>query len=175
MSAPLYDIALQQDVGAQKMSSNDAIVLKANFIEWKQQRAAGLNGIDPWVYYAISQFVKPYELNDEEIQYGLTEGGNDGGADGLYFIVNHRILVKDDNVIDPKSVTSVRVIVIQVKESDGFKPTEIDKHIEFANDFFDLGKPAASLSFRYNESVIKQMAIFKIYTCGFPVIFPQKL
>jgi hypothetical protein len=147
--------------GRRKMSSNDAIVLQANFQEWKQERAAGLTDVNPWDYYTVSQFVKPYELNDEEIQYGLTEGGHDGGADGLYFVVNHRLLVTDDTTIEPKSITSVRVIVIQVKESDGFKPTEIDKHIEFANDFFDLSKPADALSFRYNEKVIKQMRIFK--------------
>jgi hypothetical protein len=143
------------------MAANDAIVLQANFSQWKAERAEGLTGIDLWLYYAVSQFVKAYELNDEEIQYGLTEGGNDGGADGLYFLVNHRILVRDDAAIATKSVTSVRVIIIQVKQSNGFKPTEIDKHIEFANDFFDLSRNAKSLAFRYNESVIKQMVIFK--------------
>jgi hypothetical protein len=143
------------------MAANDAIVLQANFSQWKAERAAGLTDIDLWLYYAVSQFLKAYELNDEEIQYGITEGGKDGGADGLYFLVNHRILVRDDATIDTKSVTSVRVIIIQVKEYGGFRPTEIDKHIEFANDFFDLSKNAKSFSFRYNENVIKQMAIFK--------------
>jgi hypothetical protein len=150
-----------EESGRVKVATNDAIVLQANFSGWKKDRADGLTEANPWVYYCISQFVKSYELNDDEILYGLTEGGHDGGADGIYFIVNHRILVRDDTSVDPKSITSARVIIIQVKEADGFKPTEIDKHIELANDFFDLAKPARSLNFRYNENVIKQMAAFK--------------
>ena len=66
------------------MSANDVVVLKANFNDWKQ-RAAGLRGIDPWLYYTVEQFIKPYALDDDEIEYGITDGSNDGGADAIYF------------------------------------------------------------------------------------------
>jgi len=46
------------------MSAYDAIVLKANFEEWKQ-RTAGITHIDPWLYYCVEQFMKPYALDDE--------------------------------------------------------------------------------------------------------------
>jgi hypothetical protein len=63
------------------MSQNDVIVLNANFATW-QQRATGVK-VDPWLYYCIEQFVKQYGLSDEEIQYGITDGGSDGGADAI--------------------------------------------------------------------------------------------
>lgn len=47
------------------MSANDEIVLKANFEDWKQ-RIADVKGVDPWLYYCVEQFVKPYALDDEE-------------------------------------------------------------------------------------------------------------
>ena len=47
---------------------NDVIVLNANFETW-QKRTSGLK-VDPWLYYCIEQFVKPYNLSDEEVQYG---------------------------------------------------------------------------------------------------------
>jgi hypothetical protein len=147
--------------GGHRMAGNDAIVLHANYEEWKRERALGLVGLNLWDYYTISQFVKVYELDDDEIKYGLTEGGNDGGADGLYFIVNHRLLATDDATIDPKSVTSVHVCIMQIKESDGFKPTEVDKHIEFANDFFDFSKTPDSFGLRYNDAVKRHMRVFK--------------
>ncbi len=47
------------------MSTNDAIVLQANFAEWRR-RADDLGAIDPWLYYCFEQFLKPYALDDEE-------------------------------------------------------------------------------------------------------------
>ncbi len=120
------------------MSKNDAIVLKAHFEDWRAQRAADLQGVDP--YYCVEQFVKPYMLDDEEIESGLTDGGNDGGTDAIYFIVNQRQLVAEDTELDLKGVSLILLIFIQVKQSGGFKPTEIEKFIETTDDFFDLSK-----------------------------------
>ena len=91
---------LTNNVGSVRsvMSANDEIVLKANFEDWKQ-RIADIKGIDPWLYYCVEQFVKPYALDDEEILYGITDGGNDGGADAIYFLVNQRQLVTEDAVL----------------------------------------------------------------------------
>lgn len=142
------------------MSANDEIVLRANFEDWKQ-RAVDLKGIQPWLYYCIEQFLKPLALDDDEIQYGITDGGNDGGADGIYFLVNQRQLVEEDTELEARSVSKVRVIFIQVKNSGGFKPTEIEKWLELTDDFFDLSKPANSFGERYNTSVVKIMKIWK--------------
>jgi hypothetical protein len=108
------------------MTTNDAIVLQANFAEWKR-RADDLGTIDPWLYFCLEQFLKPYALDDEEIQFGITEGGNDGGADGIYFLTNQRQLVTDDINLDPKGVSKARLIFFQIKHGGGIKPTEIDK------------------------------------------------
>jgi hypothetical protein len=37
-------------------------------------------------------------LDDEEIESGLTDGGNDGGTDAIYFIVNQRQLDASKNL-----------------------------------------------------------------------------
>jgi hypothetical protein len=142
------------------MSANDAIVLKANFEDWKQ-RMADINGLDPWLYYCVEQFVKPYALDDEEIQYGITDGGNDGGADAIYFLVNQRQLVTEDAILDAKNVSKIQLIIIQCKTSGGFKPTEIEKWLEFSDDFLDLSKPANSFGARYNDRVVKLMKMWK--------------
>src|SRR5262249_4114086 len=86
-----------------RMRQNDKIVLDANFTTWKP-RMDGVKGIDPWLYYCVEQFVKTFGLSDEEIQYGITDGPNDGGADAIYFLVNHGVLVQEDTDLTPKSV-----------------------------------------------------------------------
>jgi hypothetical protein len=154
------------------MSKNDAIVLQANFDEWKQ-RAVDLKGIQPWLYYGVEQFLKSFALDDEEIRYGITDGGNDGGADAIYILVNQRQPVEEDTVLEPKNVSKIRLIIIQSKESGGFKPTEIDKWIELTDDFLDLSKSATSFGTRYNDKVVRMMRIWKEKYIRLSSAFPE--
>jgi hypothetical protein len=143
------------------MPTNTEIVLKTNYEEWKKQRIGSYKGRDPWLYYCVSQFLKPYDLNDEELQSGLTDGGNDGGADGIYIFANQRQLVTEDTELDSRNVTKLRVLIFQVKLSGGFKTTEIDKWIPLSEDMFNLSKPANSFGLRYNVDVVAAMDIWK--------------
>lgn len=147
--------------GWKPMSANDKLVLQANFKDWEKE-AGDLDGIDPWHYYCLDQFLKPYALDDDEIRYGITEGGNDGGADGLYFLVNQGQLITDDETtIDPKLVSRIRVIVFQTKHSGGMKPTEIEKWLPFTDDFFDLSRDPDDFGDRYNGEVKKVMQVWR--------------
>jgi hypothetical protein len=154
------------------MSANDAIVLKANFEAWKQ-RAVDLKGVDHWLYYCVEQFVKPYALDDEELRSCITDGGNDGGADAIFFLVNQRSLVEEDTTLEQKNVSKIRVMIVQCKHSGGFKPTEIEKWWEFTEDFFDLSKPANSFWARYNESVLRIMGTWKSQYLKVSGAFPE--
>jgi AIPR protein len=154
------------------MSANDAIVLKANFEAWKL-RAADLVGIDHWLYYCVEQFVKPYALDDEELRSCITDGGHDGGADAIFFLVNQRSLVSDDTVLEQKNVSKIRLMIIQCKHSGGFKPTEIEKWLEFTEDFFDLSRPANSFGTRYNDRVVRIMGTWKTQYLKVSGAFPE--
>jgi len=142
------------------MSANDAVVLHANFVEWKK-RIEGSGETDPWLLYCLEQFLKPYALDDEETEFGITEGGNDGGADGIYFLVNQRQLVTEETILDPKSVSKAQLIFFQVKTSGGIKPTEIEKWLPLTDDFFDLTKKPNSFGLRYNAKVKEMMTIWR--------------
>jgi len=142
------------------MSSNDAIVLQANFADWKS-RADDLGNVHPWLYYCLEQFLKPYALDDEETQFGIADGGGDGGADALYFLVNQKQLVTDETEIDPKTVSRVRVLFFQIKQSGGIQPTEIEKWLPLTEDFFELSKSPNSFGTRYNEKIKLIMQIWR--------------
>jgi hypothetical protein len=141
------------------MSANEAIVLKAAFDDWKK-RTAGIP-VDPWLYFSVEQFVKPFSFSDEEILHGITDGGDDGGADAIFFIANEGLLVKDADDLDPKLVNKLRLIFFQVKTSGGFKHTQIERFISLASHFFDLSQDAKIFAQIYNEKVIDVMDTFK--------------
>lgn len=160
------------------MSANDAIVLKSNFEVWKQSREVPAS-VEAWLYYGIEQFVKSYSLDDEEIMAGITDGGNDGGADAIYFLVNQRQLVAEDTALDAKGVSKVKLLIFQSKTSGGFKPTEIEKWLELTDDFFDLSKSATSFGKRYNDKVVRIMRTWKEkylkLSSGFPDVSVEYL
>jgi len=144
------------------MSQNDIVALDANYKNWKEERAIGLVAeIDPFVYYCVEQFLKPYDVSDEEILYGITDGGNDGGTDAVYFFVNG-VLVREDTKIDTKSdKPRVNVVIFQMKNSGGFSPIEINKLDLFTDDLLDLSIPAKQFKVKYHLELIEIMQVFK--------------
>jgi hypothetical protein len=140
------------------MGVNDVIALDANFSSWQSERMPGLAGVDPFEYYCVDQFLKPYDVSDDELRAGLVGGGNDGGADSVHFFVNRR-LVQDDTKLDPKTTLRVNLLIMQVKQTQGFSPNEINKLVFFTDDLLDLSRQKYNTT--YNANVLEVMRVFK--------------
>jgi hypothetical protein len=144
------------------MSQNDLIHLDSHYQQWKNTRGKALPPkLDPFNYYCIEQFMKPFDLSDDEILNGITDGGNDGGADAIYFLVNRDVVWEDTDLI-PKSAVTVDLIFLQIKSSQGFQHTEVDKLVFLIDDFLNLSAPIdKAMSLKYNPKVLEIMRIFK--------------
>ena len=163
----------------QCMSKNELIALNSHYANWLTSRGAGFNtgNVNPFVYYAFEQFLKPFDLSDEEIALGITEGQLDGGIDGLYFLID-RELVRDDSELDSKTTQTVDVVLLQVKSTEGgFSPPEVDKAYFFIDDLFDLSRTTASLNNKYNAAVTRLMELFRekyqVVVSAFPKVKVQ--
>jgi hypothetical protein len=154
------------------MTGNDAIVLGTHFDAWKE-RFTAVKGVDPWLYYTIEQFLKPYALDDDDTLAGITDSGNDGGADGIYFLVNHRQMVTEETDVDPKTVSKVHLNIFQVKHSGGFRPTEVEKWLTFADDFLDLSKDPKDFGQRYNDKIKTAMRVWRDHYLEMSIHFPE--
>lgn len=146
------------------MSQNDVLHLQANFKDWQTKRGAGLNNVEPFLYYTLDQLLKPYNLSDDDIGYGITDGGNDGGIDAIYLLANRNILIRDDADLKASGTYKVRIIIVQVKSSladTGFKPDDVRKFVSFTNDFLDLATPSQNYKHKYHNHLITVMQTFK--------------
>ncbi len=156
------------------MSQNDLIHLNSNFANWNEERGKGLRNVEPFVYYCLEGFLKPYNLNDDEILYGITDGANDGGVDAIYFFMNRGELVRDDTDIDPKGASKANLVIMQVKSNNGFKMTEIEKLVFFTDDLLDLSRQTSALATRYHPGLLEIMRVFKekylLIAGGFPAV-----
>src|SRR2546423_7818540 len=154
------------------MGANDVIALNANFADWQARRMPGLADVDAFEYYRVDQFLKQFAVSDDEVLAGLVGGGNDGGADAAYFFVNRR-MVQEDTDLDPKTAVKVNILVMQVKQNQGFSPNEINKLILFTDDLLDLGRQPAQYTTTYNAKVQEVMRVFKAKYQEIAGAFPE--
>jgi len=77
-------------------------------------------------YYCTEQFLRSYDLSDSQLKSGLVGGGKDGGVNSLFMFVNGE-LVDAESELDPKTPNTVKILIMQVKEGEGFSPVAVDK------------------------------------------------
>jgi hypothetical protein len=87
-------------------------------------------------------------------------GGGDGGVDAMYMFVNGE-LVDSESELDPKTPNKVTLLLMQVKEGEGFSPAGIDKLYWFIDDLLDLTKKKADYHSAYRPELIALMRLFK--------------
>jgi hypothetical protein len=142
------------------MSQNDLIHLESHFENWRQSRGKGLRSVDPFLFYATEQLLKPFDLSDEEILYGIVDGGDDGGIDAIYFLANKGELIREDSNLNPKT-DKVHLVIAQVKSSGGFSANAIEKLILTTEDLLDLSRSSVSISTRYHSKLLGIFRSFK--------------
>lgn len=143
------------------MSQNDLIVLSSTFENWKATRGKGLRK-DPFTYFCVENYTKPFVLDDEALMSGITDGGGDGGADAIYFLANGE-LVTDQTDLTSEQVSSVNVLFFQVKNREaGFSPIEAGKFLDLADDYFDLSTGVTDeMKIKYRPEVLVAIERFK--------------
>lgn len=143
------------------MSNNDVLALNLYYKEWCETRLAGLRqDIDPFEYFCADQFLKPFFASDEDIHYGLVGDSNDGGVDGFYFFIGN-ILADDTTVVNRRSSYQIDLVIMQIKESKGFSPSNIRKLAVFTDDLLDIQRTPDHYRTKYHKRLLTLMRIFK--------------
>jgi hypothetical protein len=111
-------------------------------------------------YYCVDQFLRQFDLSDSQLKTGLLGGGKDGGVDALYMFVTGE-LVEAESELDPKARNQVRLLIMQMKEGDGFSPVAVDKLNFFSDDLLELTRKKADYHQAYRDELIKAMRLVK--------------
>lgn len=143
------------------MGANDSLALEAHFKSWQAARfPVPPKDLNIFEYYCAEQFLRSFDLSDSEIKSGLMGGSKDGGVDALFMLVNGE-LIDAESELDPKTPNTVRLLIIQVKEGEGFSPVAIDKLYWFTDDLLDLTRKKADYHSGYRPELITAMRLFK--------------
>ena len=116
--------------------------------------------VNVFEYYCVEQFSRSFDLSDGQLKSALVGGSKDGGVDALFMLVNGE-LVDAESELDPKTPNTVKLLVMQVKEGDGFSPIAVDKLYWFADDLLDLTRKKAEYHSTYRPELVTAMRLFK--------------
>ena len=143
------------------MTTNHQIIVQTLVEQKRDELYPQVSISDFFHIYATEQILKDYDLNYEEIEKGITEGGGDGGIDGIYTFLNGELIQSIDDIIDAKKNALLELIIVQSKFTNSFSETAIEKCNSSASDLFDLSKDIDSLRSVYNEELIRNVKIFR--------------
>jgi hypothetical protein len=127
------------------MSALDLHALETNFTLWKGDRAQSLDPKKAFERYAIEHIFKDDDLSDEDIDSGNFGGHDDGGVDGMYFFINHRLVTEESDI--PDSALTAELVLIQVAGEKSFKEEVIQKVTDFSRDLLNYSKNPDSFTY----------------------------
>ena len=124
-----------------------------DFIESERHRIDdGMSPSEAFEHVAAQQILTQYLLDDDDIARGLTDGGGDGGYDGIFVFVND-ILVngEDSDSLELDNKSRVDIHFIQAKNQTSFSEVIIQN---WKDSFANLTESEDPDRERYREDVI---------------------
>ena len=113
-------------------------------------------------FFSASQVLKNYGLSDEEIDNGLTGGGNDGGCDSVYLFLNDEIITQDQvQTLSATKGATLNFTIIQSKNVLGFGEDALMKWKTITENLLDSGKKLCDFKERYSENIVDQFKLFR--------------
>ncbi len=119
-------------------------------------------------FYTASLIMRSsFDLNDEEIQEGLTRtetdsGGRDGGVDAVYCFADQALIREDTKpAIFRDAGPELRFVIIQATTTKGFKEAKIMSLRTTSEDLFDVSKPLTGKHHQYNAVLLAKINLYR--------------
>ena len=147
--------------GAVIMGTNDQIILRQIVQQKIDEMESKPTEGEFFERFASEQILKNYNLSYDEIEAGVVDGGNDGGIDAIYVLVNGELINIDSDVSEFKRNIRIDLFVIQAKATNSFSETSVDKLINSTNDLLDFSVSIPLLKMHYNARLVEIIEKFR--------------
>lgn len=112
--------------------------------------------------FAAEQVMKPHDLSDEEVDNGILGGGNDGGCDAIYTLLDGDLMTEDIvNDISVSKDATIDFIIIQAKRETSFSEDVIMKWKTVSENLLEIGVDDSGFVSRYNEDLRSAFSLFR--------------
>lgn len=154
------------------MLTNEQVVLSRVLEQRRSHVAPELTESEYFGFFATEQVLKNYDLSWDELENGLTDGGNDGGIDGLYVFVDGVLIPEDADVYGVKH-SKIELEILQHKKARSFGEAPLDSLSSTLYDLLNLDTDVATLTDTYNPAVIAGIQNFQRVYLALAANFPS--
>ncbi len=109
----------------------------------KKQRPAAPNQLKPseyFEYFVCEQVLKDSDVDSEDILEGRIGGGQDGGVDGLFTMLDGALVETDTDISKARRGAKLSIHIVQAKVSETFEETPLIKIADTLDAILDLGR-----------------------------------
>ena len=112
-----------------------------------------------FLFYTADHILQDHDLSPSQINFGLTDGPNDGGVDGFYMFINERLVQEEDDYQNVENDAKIDLIIFQSTTKKGFEESAIEHLSSVSTDIFDLPENELS-SGVYNNQLTEAIRCF---------------
>jgi hypothetical protein len=142
------------------MARNDVVILDSLVEKARVQLGKASDDSELFELFSFDQVMKDYDLSYEELETGWTDGGNDGGVDGFYVLIDGRIATDDVIEYAARKNPRIDVHIFSVRRTDSFQLQPIDALFSTLSELLDLTKKEEELAYPYNQDILDQRDLF---------------
>lgn len=153
------------------MLTNDQIILKQIIEENCEGEEISIS--EYFEIYSATEVLKNYDLCYDDILYGISGNGGDGGIDSIYTFINGELIKEDSRINTNSKNNQIDLVIIQSKTSPNFKEAAITKFRETSEDLLNLGNDPNSFINRYTEDLVEKAKIFRNSFSKLAKTFPK--
>jgi hypothetical protein len=143
------------------MSKNDVNAVQIEYENWLKDRGDGLPAsVNAFEFFCAENFLKDFNLSDDDIMSGIVGASLDGGCDALFFLLGGKC-VRDDSPLPEQRGLTAHLIFLQAKEGGGFSPLQVDRFEALTDDILDLSRGPDKHRRTYHEGMLRRIKLFK--------------
>ena len=155
------------------MASSKAKILE-QMISQRKAEVGTDEGEDAFFgFYVVEQMLKDYELDFDELNNGIVDGGGDGGIDAIYTLLNGELLEEDSDALQIKKDVVIDLVIIQAKNTGGFGEEPLNKVTASAGDLFNFSVELDDLKTVYKGDLLNKIDIFRKIFLRYASRFPK--
>lgn len=143
------------------MARNDVVILDSLVEKARNQLGKAADDSELFELFVFDQVMKDYDLSYEELETGWTDGGDDGGIDGFYVLIDGRLATDDVIEYAARRNPRINLHVFSVRRTDSFQLQPIDAMYSSLSELLDLTKTEAELIYPYNPDILDQRELFR--------------
>src|SRR5260370_11812460 len=136
------------------MSTNEQILLQQVIEQKISEMESKPAESEFYERFVSEQWLKNYDLSDDEIEAGIVDGGNGGGIDAIYLLINGELIKIDTDISEFKRNIRIDLVVIQAKVTNGFSETSIDRLISSTDELLNFSLSIPTLRKHFNSKLI---------------------